>query len=64
MQRAEENLLQRKGEGFALEGAGYYLWDEDPKEVLRAAADLRGGSLSFRPAGQMPVQPGGESSPS
>ena len=57
MQRDDEISLQRRGAGFALEGPGYYLWDEDPREVLRAAAELRGGSLPSRPTRRMLVLP-------
>ncbi len=63
MQGDDEILLQRRGAGFALEGPGYYLWDEDPQVVLCAAADLRGGSPPSRepvsrmtgPKGRAPV---------
>ncbi len=57
MQRDDEIVLKRKGAGFALEGPGYYLWDEDPREVVRAAAELRDGSLPSRPTRRMLVLP-------
>ena len=47
--------LRRLEQGFALEGPGFYLWDEDPREVLRAAAELRAGGLPSRPPQRMLV---------
>ncbi len=55
MHSEDEITLRRRGEGFALEGPGYYLWDEDPREVLRAAAELRRGIVPHRPIGRMLV---------
>ena len=43
MKSTSQSRLRRMGSGFALEGPGYYLWDEDPREVLRAAAELEEG---------------------
>jgi hypothetical protein len=44
--------LARRGAGFAAWGPGFYVWDEDPREVVRVAADLAG-------AGREPEDPGG-----
>ncbi len=43
MKSMSQSRLHRMGSGFALEGPGYYLWDEDPREVLRTAAELEEG---------------------
>lgn len=43
------NAPRRRGNGFCLDGPGFYVWDPDPREVLRAAAALRRGTLP-RPA--------------
>ncbi|MCP3985161.1 MAG: hypothetical protein GY723_12285 [bacterium] len=57
MQRDDEILLQRRGTGFAFEGPGYYFWDEDPREVLRAAAELPGACPPPGPTRQRRVRP-------
>lgn len=57
MRRDDEIVLKRRGAGFAAEGPGYYFWDEDPGEVVRAAAELRGGGLSSWPTRRMLVLP-------
>jgi len=58
MQTIERGQLCRRGGGFALEGPGFYLWDEDPREVLRAAAELRAGHLPSQPTRRMLVLTG------
>lgn len=35
--------VRREGNGFAVEGRGFYVWDEDPEEVLKAARELLSG---------------------
>jgi len=42
-------LRQHEG-GFAAEGPGYYIWDEDPKRVLDAARELARGNFKLRPS--------------
>jgi hypothetical protein len=37
--------IREHGGGYALEGPGLYVWDEDRDEVLRAARALRHGTL-------------------
>lgn len=56
-------LLRRQGNGFALEGPGFYIWDEDPREVVRVASELRSGNHAPRPCGRMLVVPPGEADP-
>ncbi len=55
MDTTKRGTLLRRGGGFALEGPGYYLWDEDPREVLRAAAELHAGQLPAQPTRRMLV---------
>ena len=55
MNTKNDIILRRKGNGFALEAPGTYLWDEDPREVVRAAAELRLGRVPTRPTQRMLV---------
>ncbi len=57
MQKNDDFRLRRRGRGFVLEGPGYYLWDEDPREVIRAASELRSGIVPPRPTQRMLVLP-------
>jgi hypothetical protein len=36
--------VRRQGRGFAAEGRGFYVWDEDRSEVLRVARELERGN--------------------
>ena len=37
-------LVRRHEGGYVVQGPGFYIWDEDPREVVRAARELlRGG---------------------
>ena len=49
--------LRRRGSGFCFEAPGVYLWDEDPREVVRAALELRLGNARPRPPRRMLVIP-------
>ena len=41
----EESIQARpQGRGFAAEGRGFYVWDEDRGEVLRVARELERGN--------------------
>jgi len=42
---ATANRIRKHEGGYTLEGPGFYVWDEDRDEVLRAARDLRCGAL-------------------
>jgi hypothetical protein len=42
---ARANRVREHEGGYTLEGSGFYVWDEDRDEVLRAARDLRRGAL-------------------
>ena len=48
--------LVRRGQGWALDGPGYYLWDLDPNVVIAAAADLERGRPA-RPTRRMLIIP-------
>jgi hypothetical protein len=32
--------IRRREYGYCVEGPGFYVWDEDPREVTRVARDL------------------------
>lgn len=49
--------IRRHEGGFVAEGPGFYIWDEDPAEVLRVARELRSGNLRPRPTTQLRVIP-------
>lgn len=51
--------VQRRGNGFAVAGHGFYVWDEDMNEVLRAARELRRGRVTRPPRRMLVVRPGG-----
>jgi hypothetical protein len=54
-ERAEDRAPTPRGRGFCIEGPGFYVWDEDPGEVRRVAAELAQGNLTPRPARRMLV---------
>ena len=37
--------LRKSGLGYAAEGRGFYIWDEDPRVVMDSAVALESGSL-------------------
>ncbi len=37
--------FRKSGLGYAAEGRGFYIWDEDPRVVMDSAAALESGSL-------------------
>ena len=39
--------IRRQEGGYCIEGPGFYIWDEDPREVCRVARDL---GLGIHPA--------------
>lgn len=49
--------IRRSGEGYAAEGPGFYIWDEDPQEVFRVARELERGNFSARPTRRLLVVP-------
>ena len=46
--------LRRHENGYCVEGPGFYVWDEDPREVSRLARDLARGAEMVN---QIPVPP-------
>ena len=47
--------IRRRQLGYCVEGPNFYVWDEDPREVTRAARDLARGAGCELPA-QPPVE--------
>jgi hypothetical protein len=47
--------IRRSGDGYVADGPGFYIWDEDPREVLRVARDLLRGHFSTRPTTRLLV---------
>jgi hypothetical protein len=41
--------------GFVAEGPGFYIWDEDPTEVMRAARDIGAGRFDAKPTTRLLV---------
>jgi hypothetical protein len=39
--------IRRQGTGYAANGPGFYIWDEDVNEVLRIARELERGSVNL-----------------
>ena len=46
--------IRRRERGYCVEGPGFYVWDEDPREVSRVARDLARGVGCELPA-QLPL---------
>ncbi len=42
--------IRRRARGYCVEGPGFYVWDEDPREVSSAARDLTRGTRWSPPA--------------
>jgi hypothetical protein len=49
---------RRQQGGYCVEGPGFYVWDEDPREVSRLARDLARGARA-----QAPPAPGATDAP-
>jgi hypothetical protein len=47
--------IRRSGGGYAAEGPGFYIWDEDPREVFRVARELERGNFAARPTTRLLV---------
>lgn len=41
--------IRRHEGGYVAQGPGFYIWDEDPREVIRAARELMRGSRAVTP---------------
>jgi hypothetical protein len=48
--RLRSGELRRHQGGYCVEGPGFYVWDEDPREVSRLARDLARGARVDGPA--------------
>ena len=49
--------IRRREYGYCVEGPGFYVWDEDPREVTRVARDLARRVGCELPAQALPVEP-------
>jgi hypothetical protein len=47
--------IRRREHGYCVEGPGFYVWDEDPREVTRDARDLARRVGCELPAQLLPV---------
>lgn len=53
--------IRRREGGYAAEGPGFYLWDEDPREVLRVVREFARGNFKVAPTSRLlRVPPGDE----
>jgi len=49
--------IRRRASGYCVEGPGFYVWDEDPREVTRVARDLARRVGCDLPAHLLPLAP-------
>ena len=49
--------IRRRARGYCVEGPGFYVWDEDPREVSRSARDLARGLGCGLTAEVLPIVP-------
>jgi hypothetical protein len=42
--------IQRDEGGYVAQGPGFYVWDEDPNEVVRVTNELQRGNLDVAPS--------------
>jgi hypothetical protein len=64
MSDVQSARICRAGVGYCLIAPGVYLWDEDRREVERAANELRSGTARPRPTQRMLLIPPQEVAPS
>jgi hypothetical protein len=57
MNRSDRVKIRRRATGYCVEGPGFYVWDEDPREVTRVARDLARGVGCELPAQLLPLAP-------
>jgi len=57
-ERTRPVRIRLRGEGYSVEGPGYYLWDLDREEVVRAVRELSRGRLPDPAPRRMLVIPG------
>ena len=41
--------IQRDEDGYVAQGPGFYIWDEDPEEVVRVTSELQRGNFDVAP---------------
>lgn len=49
--------IRRRDGGYCAEGPGFYVWDEDPAEVVRVARDLERGVTPQVPTRRLLIVP-------
>lgn len=49
--------VRREGNGFAVAGRRFYVWDEDRESAIRAAVQLDGGNLAHAQAKRLLYYP-------
>ena len=57
MNRDRSVEIRRREYGYSVEGPGFYVWDEDPREVTRTARDLARRVGCELPAQLLPMAP-------
>jgi len=57
-ERKNEIRVRLRGDGYSIEGPGFYVWDLDRAEVVRAAGELSRGRLPDPAPCRMLVIPG------
>jgi hypothetical protein len=45
--------IRRHEGGYVVQGPGFYIWDEDPREVLRAAREIQRGGRRVTPTARL-----------
>lgn len=60
MSRIDRVEIRRRETGYCVEGPGFYVWDEDPREVTRVARDLARRVGCELPAQLLPLAPSHE----
>lgn len=51
--RTARERTRRQGRGYCTNGPGWFVWDEDPREVARAARELQRGAGPQEPSEEM-----------
>lgn len=56
--------IRRQGDGFAVEGPGFYVWDEDVERVRCVVRELHRGQVPRTPTQRLLlVEPGSKEAP-
>jgi hypothetical protein len=52
--------IRRREGGYVAEGPGFYLWDEDPREVVRVVREFARGNFRVAPTSRLLRVPTGD----